>query len=82
MVYLGGLVFYIRGDLCNPYAASDWFVFSSLLVLGVFLVIRYKKVDTICVGPILLNVAGSVPLNAIARKVALLLTDETAPFSS
>ena len=51
-------------------------------MLGVFLVIRYKKVDTICVGPVLLNVAGSVPLNVIVRKVALLLADETAPFSS
>ena len=82
MVYLGGLVFYIRGDLCNPCTASNWFVFSSLLILGVFLVVRYKKVNTIYVGPVLLNVVGSVPLDAIARKVALLLADETTPFSS
>ena len=82
MVYLGGLVFRIRGDLCNPRTASDWFVFSSLLALGVFLVVRYEKVDTIRAGPVLLNVTGSIPLNVIARKVALLLADETAPFSS
>ena len=82
MVYLGGLVFYIGGDLCDPCAASNWFVFSGLLMLGVFLVVRYKKVNIIYVGPVLLNVVGSVPLNVIVRKVALLLADETAPFSS
>ena len=74
VVYLGWLVFCIGGDLGDPCAASDRLVFgSSLLVLGVFLVVRDEKVDAIC--------AGSVLLNAIARKVTLLLADETAPFS-
>ena len=74
MVYLGWLVFRIGGDLGDPRAASDGLVFGSgLLVLGVFLVVRDEKVNAIR--------AGSVLLNAIARKVTLLLADEIAPFS-
>jgi len=42
-------------------------------VLGVFLVVGDEKVDAIRVG--------SVLLDAIVRKVTLLLADETAPFS-
>ena len=74
MVYLGWLVFCIR-DLSDPCATSNRLVFSSgLLVLGVFLVVGDEKVDAIR--------AGSVLLNAITRKVTLLLADETVPFSS